>query len=189
MLLDRQFYIDYAREHTGDRRFRHTLGVEKLAVELAKLYGEDEKKASVAAILHDTAKKMKDKLAAAQNYNIEPDEIEKMMPDLLHGPLAAAVMKRELSITDDDMLNAVAYHTTGRAGMSRLEKIIYMADLLEENRDFPGVEELRSAIRKDLDDGTLKGMAHVLSYLAETYSPICSKSIEAYNYMILEGKK
>ena len=97
------------------------------------------------------------------------------MPDLLHGPIAAAIMEHELGITDEDILNAVRYHTTGRPGMSRLEKIIYMADLVEENRAFEGVEALREAVQTDLDRGTRLGMAHVLIYLAATGSLICEE--------------
>lgn len=180
----REKYLETARRMTTEKRLRHSLGVEKMAVSLAKRFGEDEQKASAAALLHDIAKKTKDYTALAEKYNIESDEVEREMPDLLHGPIAAAIMEHELGITDEDILNAVRYHTTGRPGMSRLEKIIYMADLVEENRAFEGVEALREAVQTDLDRGTRLGMAHVLIYLAATGSLICEKSVRAYNDMI-----
>ena len=186
MPTKRDEYIALIKKELPEKRFRHSLGVEKAAVELARRYGEDEEKAGTAGLLHDLAKKKKGKAALAENYNIEIDDVERLMPDLLHGPLAAEIMERELGITDQDVLNAARYHTTGRPGMSKLEKIIWFADLVEENRDFPGVEDLRRLGREDLDKAVLAGMAHVLKYLIDTKTPVCPKSVEAYNYMVIK---
>ena len=98
-------------------------------------------------------------------------------------------MRRELGISDPDILNAVRYHTTGRENMSRLEKIIYLADLIEEGRDFPGVEGLRELAEEDLDTALLEGMRHVLLYLVKNRSPVQLLSIEAYNDLLKKKEK
>ena len=194
MCLDekkRQAYLALIESRLDRKRVQHTLGVEKEAMRLVRRYGGDMEKAQIAALLHDVAKKIKkkEKLNLAQIYNIEIDLVSRQDPGLLHGPLAAEMMRRELGISDPDILNAVRYHTTGRENMSRLEKIIYLADLIEEGRDFPGVEELRELAEEDLDTALLEGMRHVLLYLVENRSPVQLLSIEAYNDLLKKKEK
>lgn len=194
MCLDekkRQAYLALIESRLDRKRVQHTLGVEKEAMHLVRRYGGDMEKAQIVALLHDVAKKIKkkEKLNLAQIYNIEIDPVSRQDPDLLHGPLAAEMMRRELGISDPDILNAVRYHTTGRENMSRLEKIIYLADLIEEGRDFPGVEELRELAEEDLDTALLEGMRHVLLYLVENRSPVQLLSIEAYNDLLTKKEK
>lgn len=194
MCLDekkRQAYLALIESRLDRKRAQHTLGVEKEAMHLVRRYGGDMEKAQIVALLHDVAKKIKkkEKLNLAQIYNIEIDPVSRQDPDLLHGPLAAEMMRRELGISDPDILNAVRYHTTGRENMSRLEKIIYLADLIEEGRDFPGVEELRELAEEDLDTALLEGMRHVLLYLVENRSPVQLLSIEAYNDLLTKKEK
>lgn len=186
---EREGYLTLLKEKLKPKRLVHTLGVEKLAIQLAKKYGADVASAQRAALLHDLAKSLKkqEMLTLAYNYNIEVDEICQRQPDLLHGALSAEWARRELGLQDEDMLNAIRFHTTGRAGMSPLEKIIYLADLLEENRDFPGVEELREATMLDLNQGFLEGMAHVLTYVIAERTLLHPRSIEAYNDLISLG--
>ena len=194
MCLDekkRQAYLALIESRLDRKRVQHTLGVEKEAMRLVRRYGGDMEKAQIAALLHDVAKKIKkkEKLNLAQIYNIEIDPVSRQDPSLLHGPLAAEMMRRELGISDPDILNAVRYHTTGRENMSRLEKIIYLADLIEEGRDFPGVEGLRELAEEDLDTALLEGMRHVLLYLVENRSPVQLLSIEAYNDLLKKKEK
>ena len=194
MCLDekkRQAYLALIESRLDRKRVQHTLGVEKEAMRLVRRYGGDMEKAQIAALLHDVAKKIKkkEKLNLAQIYNIERDPGSRQDPGRLHGPLAAEMMRRELGISDPDILNAVRYHTTGRENMSRLEKIIYLADLIEEGRDFPGVEELRELAEEDLDTALLEGMRHVLLYLVENRSPVQLLSIEAYNDLLKKKEK
>lgn len=187
----RQAYLALIESRLDRKRVQHTLGVEKEAMRLVRRYGGDMEKAQIAALLHDVAKKIKkkEKLNLAQIYNIEIDPVSRQDPGLLHGPLAAEMMRRELGISDPDILNAVRYHTTGRENMSRLEKIIYLADLIEEGRDFPGVEGLRELAEEDLDTALLEGMRHVLLYLVENRSPVQLLSIEAYNDLLKKKEK
>lgn len=179
----RQRYLAAVEQAVGKKRYRHTLGVEKLALELAGQYGVNEAQAQTAAILHDFAKKKQEKLALAAKYTIEISETEQAAPELLHGKLAAAMAREQFGIEDADVLRAIAFHTTGRPGMSALEKVIYLADLLEENRDFEGVEALRALAREDLDAAMLAGVAHVIAYLARQREKIDMCSVAAYNWL------
>lgn len=187
MCLDeniRKKYIQALQGNINEKRFQHTLGVEKMAVKLAKMYGADVRKAQTAALFHDMAKRLDNKLALAKELGIEPSPTERTNPKLLHGPIAAKLMERDFHIVDTDVLNAVRYHTTGRRGMSKLEKIIYQADFIEETRDFDGVDELRKRTFEDLDAGLLEGLIHTLKYLLDKRVTIEWNSIEAYNHML-----
>ncbi|MBQ9942419.1 MAG: bis(5'-nucleosyl)-tetraphosphatase (symmetrical) YqeK [Christensenellaceae bacterium] len=182
----REAYLGYIKERLDEKRIRHTLGVEKMALAMAERFGADEAAAQTAALLHDAAKKIKkqEKRDLAQIYNIRTDDITMVQPDLLHGPLAAKMVKQQLGIADEDILNAICYHTTGRAGMSKLEKIIYLADLIEEGRSFPGVEQLRALAEEDLDKALLAGMRHVLLYVIGRGELVHPDSVIAYNHLI-----
>lgn len=185
---DRDRYIAVIKKKLKKKRYEHCLRVEKMALKLAGRYGLEEKDVQTAALLHDLAKSMLDEelLAAAKDYGLAVDSVIQMKPDLLHGPVAAEMMKHDLGIDDEDVLNAVRYHTTGRAGMSELEKVIYLADLTEEGRIFPGVEELREITFRDLDLGMQKGVSDTLFYLIKRRYPIHVDSIMAYNDLLKE---
>ena len=126
----------YLHEHLDDSRLQHSRNTAKVAVELARKYGADEHKALVAGLLHDVAKGVcqNGMLNVAEQYHVDADEVEKANPELLHGKLGAAMVKTDLGISDDEILSAIRWHTTGRANMSLLEKIIYLADLIEPSR-------------------------------------------------------
>ena len=119
----------------SEYRFTHSVGVAKKAVELAKIYGVDEEIAKKIGIAHDVAKEMTDEemLKYAISNNIETDEIESAKPSLLHGKIGADIALKKYGFTKD-MANAIKWHTTGKENMSMLEKIIYVADKIEENR-------------------------------------------------------
>ncbi len=141
------------------RRIPHVRGCEETAVRLATRWGEKEDRAAEAAILHDITKKMnrEEQLRLCGKYSIMTDNVERQEPQLLHAKTGAA-LARELFGIDDDIYNAILWHTTGRAGMTRLEKIIYLADAMEPTRDYPGVEELRAAAFEDLDRAMALGL-------------------------------
>ncbi|HZK01880.1 MAG TPA: bis(5'-nucleosyl)-tetraphosphatase (symmetrical) YqeK [Anaerovoracaceae bacterium] len=133
------------KRHIPENRIRHTLGVVSEAVRLAERYGADIKKAELAALGHDLCR----------NISIMLD----------HGKAAAEQLERGFGVTDKDILNAVCYHTTGRTGMSVLEKVIFVADKIEPGRDYFGVEELRKLAYEDLDKALLKILEQNISYL------------------------
>ncbi len=140
-----------------EKRFNHILRVEKAAIELAERYGADVYKARAAALLHDVTKRKphEEQMAMAREYGIPgADEFEKS-PKVAHAFTAAAYAEHRFLISDPDLLNAIRYHTTGRAGMCLLEKIIFLADGIEEGRTFDGVDEIRNAAFGDIDRAML----------------------------------
>ncbi|MDR3365285.1 MAG: nicotinate-nucleotide adenylyltransferase [Clostridiales Family XIII bacterium] len=137
------------REREGERRFAHTKRVVDLASEMAKRFGADAEKAALAALLHDYCK---DSGGGAEN-------------DVAHGAMAADAARREFGVTDEDVLNAIRYHTTGRAGMSRLELIVFLADTVEPGRTYDRIARLRDTCRDDLEKGALDVLIELKLYL------------------------
>lgn len=187
---DRERYWDYVSSRLSKKRLSHTLGTEKMAVALAKRYGADAEKASAAALLHDAVKELRDAelLALAAKYGIVVDEVYKAQANLLHGPVAAEVARRSLGMGDEEVLRAIRNHTTGAAGMCPLEKILYLADMIEGTRVFEGVEELRQAAEKGLDQAVFRAISVTLTYLLLKGRPIHVQSIRAYNDFLLQEK-
>lgn len=181
----REQLLDYIRPRMPEKRYIHTLGVTDTAIELANLYGEDVKKAETAAILHDLAKYEDEE--AMRDIIRENGLDAALIPwgsEILHGPIAAYRAETELGIKDADILNAMRYHTTGRASMSRLEKIVYVADMIEPNRKFPGVDRLREIARTGLDEGMRACVLHSIAFLIRAEIAIYPLSITCYNDII-----
>ena len=166
------------------KRIPHVLGTEKTAVELAKKYGADAEKARVAALLHDCTKRlsMEEQLALCKTYGIALDELEQKALKLLHAKTGAA-LARDVFGVDDEIYNAILWHTTGKPDMTLLEKIIYLADYIEPTRDFPGVAELREAVRRDLDEGLLLGLSMAVEEMQAMGDPIHHNTLEARDYL------
>lgn len=144
-----------------EKRYIHSLGVAKEAKRLAAIYGADEEKAYLAGLLHDCAKGiLTDKqIEECDRRGVEIDEWIRMCPPVAHGFLGVDIAKTEYGISDNEILSAIKYHTVGRYGMTLLDKIIYIADMTEENRGFEGVDKLREAVDKDLDETILMSIA------------------------------
>jgi predicted HD superfamily hydrolase involved in NAD metabolism len=154
-------------ERLGERRAAHVLGVARMAARLAARYGADAEKAETAALWHDwfRSASVSELDALVDRYGVNP--ALKGDANLSHGKIAAAFMERELGVEDAEVLDAVRYHTTGRAGMSALEKILYVADAAEPSRDYAGVAELREAAWRDLDEACTTALENTLRLLCE----------------------
>lgn len=141
-------------------RYKHSLGVCETAVRLAERYGADTQKAYTAGLLHDCAKNYtyEKSLDECKRLGVALTDLEKANFALIHAPLGAAVAREVFHITDSEILTAITRHTVGGADMSILDKIIYIADMIEPNRDFDGVEEYRSLAFEDLDKAVLKAL-------------------------------
>jgi predicted HD superfamily hydrolase involved in NAD metabolism len=179
---------DYLRKNLKESRYVHTLGVVQSACSLAKINGVDEEKTKIAALIHDAAKNMKidEQYKILKENNIDMDIISENSPQILHGWVAAILAKELMGVTDEEIINAVKYHTTARKSMSKLEKIIYIADYIEPNRDYPGVEELREITFSDLDKGVLMGIDNTITFVIKQGQLVHPLTIEARNYLILE---
>lgn len=176
--------LDYLTAHLTKERLQHTYGVCDEAVKLARRYGEEESKAYTAALFHDMYKDISssDFHDLADQYDLE-DRYRGNLT-LAHSKLAAASMKKEYGIDDQNIIDAVSFHTTGRAGMSLLEKIIYLADAIEPRRSYPGVEYLRKLALEDIDKACLFSLESTINYLQERNLPIDEDSLKARNYLI-----
>ncbi|MGX6961806.1 bis(5'-nucleosyl)-tetraphosphatase (symmetrical) YqeK [Vagococcus xieshaowenii] len=188
--LTREELLERVHAQMSEKRFVHVLGVEKAAIALAEQYGEDIEKASIAALVHDYCKERPD--TDFQSYidkQLYPEAISQFGNEIWHGLVGADIIHDELGIADSDILNAVRHHTTGSANMSLLEQIIYVADYIEEGRDFPGVEEARQKARTDLVEAVAYETQKTLTYLVEKGVPIYPKTIETYNVWVAHLSK
>ena len=174
----------YAKGQISKSRFKHILGVAKTARELAVIYNEDIDKAVIAALLHDIAKEFSSskKKDCCQEYHIYLDEYLKRNIHLTHGEIAAQIAKRQCNIKDQDTLNAIANHTLGRRNMSNLEKIIYLADIIEPNRrPRVGLGKLRRLAYTNLEDAMKDALKSNVVYLNAK-----NKEVHPIIYSILE---
>lgn len=161
----RQQGLAYIRKNLKKSRYEHTLRVRDEAIRLAGRFGADAEKAETAAIFHDMAKNLpQDEMnALVREFGLDEKYIDQ--PNLAHSKLAACLMRRDFGITDPDLLNAVSYHTTGRAGMSLLEKVVFLADAIEPERSYPSANEIRRIAEKDLDRACIRMLERTIAYL------------------------
>lgn len=168
------------------KRFEHTLGVEFTSAALAMRYGASVKNAQTAGLLHDCAKCLTNKksVSICQKHNIPMSELEKANPFLLHGKIGAYLAEKKYGIEDQDILNAIHNHTTGRPNMSLLEKIVFIADYMEPGRKHaPNLDEIRRLAFTDLDQALLKILEDTLAYLdsgSGDIDPMTRKTWEYY---------
>lgn len=173
----------------SESRYNHCVNVSKEAVKLAKRYGGDEEKAAVAGILHDITKEMlkEEQLQIMLDSGIILDDIQKNAPKLWHGISGSIYIKKHFGIEDEDILNAICYHTTGRAGMSLLEKIIFVADFTSEDRTYKGVATMRKKSRKSLESAMLYGFKFTFSDLSSRELAIHPDELACYNEIVLNN--
>lgn len=177
-----------AKETLSKKRLRHVINVKNQAILLAKRYQVDEERAAVAALLHDMTKEMAfdNQLQMILKSDIMSNEIILKSRPLYHAVTGYIFAKDKLGIEDREILNAVLYHTTARAGMSSLEKIIYIADATSEDRKYKEVERFRELSFVDLDACMLQMIKHTIRYLVKDECLIPKDTLDAYNEYILK---
>lgn len=165
----------------------HSIGTMECAVKLAERFDEDTQKAMIAGLVHDVAKCLdrQQLLNCALKSGIVIDNIMRSQIELLHGPAGSYLARKLFGIEDVDILNAIAYHTTGRENMSKLEKIIYVADLIEPSRQFEHVERLREKSFENLEKAVVMAMDNTLKYVIDRGGLIHPNTIYARNWLIL----
>ena len=172
------------------KRFEHTLGVAYTAAALAMCYEVDINKAQTAGLLHDCAKCMSNekKLLICEKHHIPVNDVEKKNPFLLHAKVGSYLAMKQFCIHDQDIINAILNHTTGRPGMSQLEKIIYIADYIEPGRkQAPNLTQVRRMAFQDLDKALLQILGDTLKYLNSIDSPIDPMTQKTYEFY--QGKE
>lgn len=167
-----------------EKRVKHVLGCSQTAWELARLHGADPEAARRAGILHDVTKALSgsDQLLLCRVYGIELDAFEREHPKLLHAVTGAAVAERVFG-ESPEVVQAIRWHTSGKADMTTLEKIIYVADYMEPNRDFPGVERLRQLAWSDLDAALYLGLSMAVEHVRSQGEIVGRHSLEAMAYL------
>lgn len=176
--------ISYIEKNLSEKRRIHTYAVRDTAIKLAAHYDEDIEKTELAALCHDMYRGMRDKVLNMYVRELGLPERYMDNPNLAHGKIAAIMIQREYNITDEDIINAVSFHTTGRADMSLLEKIIYLADTIEPNREYPGVDEVRKLAFEDLDKALLKSMQNTIDYIEQRGFYLDRETIEARDFLL-----
>ena len=166
--MEREEMLISLKKKLTPKRYVHSIGVEYTAACMAFVYGEDVQRARIAGLLHDNAKclPLEDKLKKAKKHGLTISECEKENPDLLHGKLGDYYAGKKYGVTDEGILSAITYHTTGRPDMTLLEKIIFVADYIEPNRRMlEGMPEIRKEAMTDLDLCICHILKHTLDYL------------------------
>ena len=167
------------------KRYQHTLGVRYTAQAMAMCFGEDIKKAGYAGLLHDCAKYMSDGEMQKEcgKNRITVSDAEKRQPSLLHAKLGACYARRKYGVNDRDIVEAIRWHTTGKPGMNTLEKIIFIADYIEPNRDSqPNLEYVRKIAFWDLNQAMEGILYDTLEYLKKSDKQIDSMTQKTYEY-------
>lgn len=171
------------------KRYEHTLGVAYTAAALAMRYDASIGNAQIAGMLHDCAKCLSNekKLSICEKHNISINEVERRNPLLLHAKVGSFVAMDEYGVTDSDIINAILNHTTGRPGMSLLEKIVFISDYIEPGRkQAPNLPEIRKMAFVNLDQALVKILGDTLAYLRSTDGEIDPMTEKTYNYYVAE---
>ncbi|MEK8212134.1 bis(5'-nucleosyl)-tetraphosphatase (symmetrical) YqeK [Paenibacillus sp. FSL L8-0463] len=191
MAYSREALIEAVSSQMPDKRWQHTLGVMESSVKLAERYGADPARAETAAILHDVAKYWPvERMKEIIEQNGLPSELLSYDKQLWHAEVGAFVAEQDYEITDAEVLGAIRYHTSGREGMSLLEKIVCLADYIEPGRDFPGVDEIRRLSKVSLEEGLIAGFDSTISLLLQKRRIVFPLTVLARNDLvrILEDK-
>lgn len=171
------------------KRYIHSLAVADTAMKLANIYGGDEKKAYLAGILHDCAKcyDNEELFRHIDAYGIMVDDVCKNSPGLLHGFVGAYELKSIYGIEDTQIYDAVYYHTIGKADMPLLTKIIYLADGIEPNRAYDGVEEIRKTAETDINKAVVMYTDCTVKYILNNGMLLHPSAVQTRNYYLLNG--
>ncbi len=185
--MNREKMIARLKSRINDRRFEHSLGVEYTAACMAMIHGVDIEKARIAGLLHDCAKCLptKEKLEKARKHRLAISKFEENNPDMLHGKLGAYYAKARYEVDDQEILDAITYHTTGRPNMTTLDKIIFIADYIEPNRkELKDMDIIRKEAFSDLDKCVIHILKNTLDYLNNSTNEMDFMTQLTYNYYV-----
>ncbi len=186
--MDNNYLCNIVRKRLSEKRFNHSLRVVETALKMAEGLKVDKEKTHVASLLHDYAKNMspEELLSIARRNQLISSWVEERQPGLLHGPVAAYLCKKEHGIEDEGILRAIRFHTTGCENMTTLDKIVYLADVIEPGRTYEGVDELRDICKHDINRGLLFAFDRTIGYVIKRRMLIHPFTVEARNWIITE---
>lgn len=179
-------FLDILKEKLTPSRLYHSICVAEQAQHLAEKFGADTEKAYTAGLIHDIMRyeppeEMLKLIDSDGKYKLTP--LERKITVTLHAVAGEVYLRTKLGVTDKEILSAVRYHTTGKEDMTLLEKIIYVADLTSEDRDYPDVAEVRETAEQSLEKATLRGLSFTIESNAQKNKPIHIDTVKAYNYL------
>ncbi|SDN00862.1 bis(5'-nucleosyl)-tetraphosphatase (symmetrical) YqeK [Sediminibacillus halophilus] len=190
--MERSEALAIVEPHLTKARFEHTVRVTDTALELADKYGGNLKTVELAAIFHDYAKyRDREEMRSWIIHEPLPKDLLEYHHELWHGPVGALLVEREVGIQDNDVLSPIRWHTTGKAGMNHLEKLVFLADYMEPGRAFPGVDDVRRAAKENLDYACWMVSKNTIRYLVSKNQRIYPDTFHAYNDLtkMLEDNK
>ena len=184
------YYKKILRGKLSEKRYEHSLCVADEAKRLALKYGGDSEKCFKAGLLHDITKNIADDdhLKIFETFGIILSRIESEAKKLWHAMSGAAYLKYVLGEQDEEIIDAVRYHTTAKANMSLTAKILYLADFTSRDRDYPDVDEIRRLVDISLDSALVYALQYSICDLVERKKPIHPDTLQAYNQITLGGK-
>ncbi len=184
MLYDTSEMKKYLKANLSQKRYTHSLNVAEECKKLAIKYGEDPDKSYFAGLLHDICKEIPDeqqkKLVTESHFSVSREELD--TKSLWHAIAGAYFIKIHFGIEDIDILNSIRFHTVGRAGMTRLEEIVYLGDLISADRDYKDVDKMRKIAYNNLNGAMLEAFEFSLKSVVKKggYLPVCT--VEGYNF-------
>ncbi|RAP26996.1 hypothetical protein C2W64_01141 [Brevibacillus laterosporus] len=187
LIQHREALLTQVRSQMHEKRYQHTLGVAEVAKELAVRFGADPIKAEIAGLLHDYCKCWE--ISRLRDYLLRYDFPQDLLSgdkELWHAFVGAIVVHQELQIQDVEILQAIRYHTTGRENMSLLEKVVCLADYIEPNRNYPGLEEIRRLAKQDLNQALALALGGTICFLIEKKQRVYPLTLLAYNDLVKE---
>ena len=172
------------------KRYQHSMRVYETALALGKQHHAEEAKVALAALLHDCGREIpaKESVEKARALGLPVDFIEAGQPVLLHAKIGAYLATQKYGVTDPEVLEAIRCHTTGAETLSLTARIVFLADMLEPGRRFPGVEELRRLAREDLEQAMFTAYRDTICYLLEAGALIHPAAIAGYNRLAVQRK-
>jgi predicted HD superfamily hydrolase involved in NAD metabolism len=180
--MDKNEAIAIVKPLLTKQRFEHTLRVAETAIKLAELYQVSIEKAEIASIFHDYCKyRSLEEMRRIIQTSYLPKDLLLYHHELWHGPVASLMIEQEYGVEDETIKTAIFYHTTGRANMSDLELIVFVADYIEPGRSFPGLDEVRDMAEKDLVRSAWMVSRNTINYLMEKKNRIYPDTFHAYN--------
>lgn len=184
-LTDLNEIIKYVKNNLSEKRFIHTKGVAETAKDLAVFYGENELYAEMAGYLHDIAKELSLDEMNRLSKDIDLDESIRASKAMMHA-IAGAYLSKNLFDIPDEVYFACKYHTTGRENMTKLEKIVFLSDMIEPSREFKGLDKIRELAKTDLNKAVLASLNSTISHLVETGKKIHTPTIKTRNFLLTE---
>lgn len=184
-------YKDLLQSRLNAKRYHHSLCVAKEASRLGRIYGLDEEKMYLAGLLHDITKNctVEEQLQILGDSAIILSVSEKASPEIWHAITGALFVKLKLGISDEDIISAIRYHTTGKADMTIEQKVLFVADLTSEDRTYSDIDEIRKKADVSLDEAMLDILKFTITNLVSKGKPVHLDTLDAYNWLVIKGDK